>query len=440
MPRLKLTDASIQRLKVPPGGRVEYFDATLPGFGLRVAGPTTRTPDGRRSWVLFYRIRGEQKRLTIDPPYPVLSLADARKRAGEALALVAAGVDPAVEKARKKLPTKAPDTLATVVEDYLVRGLEKKQRAAAYVRETRRGFDNHVLPRLGSRELSSIARRDVIEMLDGIAEGGTKRRGTKGNMHAAGGPIAANRVLSAVRALFNWAIRRGLVEINPCALVERPGQEAPRDRVLAPEELRELWPRFVALGYPFGSLLQLALITGQRRSEVAGMRWQDIDLEAKTWTLAAADTKAGRGHVVPLSDLAVSILSGLPRKMAALEKGGARPSPYVFTTDGKVPVSGFSRAKERVDAQIAAARKKTRTDPMPAWGIHDLRRTAATQMGQLGTSEFVIGRVLNHAARGITGTVYNRYEYLAEKRQALDGWAEHLQKLVKAAALKDAAE
>ena len=424
MPKMKLTDAAIQRLKAPPGGRLEYFDATLPGFGLRISGPTARTPEGRRSWVLFYRVRGAQKRLTIDPPYPALTLADARKRAGDALDLVAKCIDPA-EKARTKEPVKKPDTFRIVAEEFIKRGLEKRARAPAYVTETRRSFENHVLPRWGDRVLATITRRDVIEMLDDIAEHGTKRRTPAGEKHAAGGPIAANRVLAAVRALFNWAIRRGITEINPCALVERPGHETPRERVLSADELRELWPQFQALGYPFGPFHLLALLTAQRRSEVAGMRWADVDLKAKTWTLSAADTKAARGHVVPLSDLAVSILQTLPRKAL-----GPKASPLVFTTDGETPISGFSRAKMRIDAAVAAVRRKTGAEPMPAWGVHDLRRTAATEMGRLGTPEFIIGRVLNHAAKGVTGTVYNRYEYLTEKRQAFDAWAERLQQIV----------
>jgi integrase len=158
------------------------------------------------------------------------------------------------------------------------------------------------------------------------------------------------------------------------------------------------------------------------------MRWADIDLETKTWSLGSDQTKAGRAHVVPLPDMAVDLLSTLPRK-SVVEKGVAKPSPYVFTTEGKTPISGFSRAKERIE-KIAGARKIAERDDMLDWGVHDLRRTAATEMGRLGIAEFIIAKVLNHASRGITGQVYNRYEYLPEKRHALDTWAAYLDRLV----------
>jgi integrase len=435
MPTVKLTDAAVDKFKAPPGGRVEYFDATLPGFGVRVAGATPRVPGGRKTWVLLYRYRGEQRRLSLEPSYPALSLANARKQAGDALALVSQGIDPAVVKAKAKEPITEPDTLGTVVDTYLSKGLEKKDRAPRYIVETRRNFTNHVLPRWGEKALSEIARKDVIALLDDIAEHGTERKVAGKKVHAAGGPIAANRVLAAVRALFNWAIRRGLVEVNPCALVDRPGSESPRERTLTAAEVKELWPHFESLGYPFGPFFQLCLLTGQRRTEVAEMRWADIDLAAKTWTLSADQTKAGRAHVVPLSQMALDILMGLPRKTFAEKNGATKPSPFVFTSDGDVPISGFSRAKERVGEKVLAARQEAdpEAEAMAAWGIHDLRRTAATEMGRLGVAEFIISKVLNHAARGVTGRVYNQYEYLTEKRNALDTWAAYLTRLLKPA-------
>ena len=436
MPTVKLTDAAVQKFKVPPGARVEYFDATLPGFGLRVAGPTPRTPQGRRTWVLFYRYRGEQRRLSLEPPYPALSLADARKQAGDALALVSQGIDPAVVKAKAKEPVAKPDTVATVVETYLTRGLEKKDRAPRYVVETRRNFTNHVLPRLGEKTLAEIARKDVIVMLEDIAENGTSRKVEGKAVHAAGGPVAANRVLAAVRALFNWSIRRGLVEVNPCALVDRPGSEAARERTLTAEEVKELWLHFESLGYPFGAFFRMCLITGQRRTEVAEMRWADVDIEAKTWTLSADQTKASRAHVVPLPQMALDILSEMPRKTFTEKSGSRRPSPFVFTSDGDVPISGFSRAKERVGEKVRAARQKAEpaAAEMVGWSIHDLRRTVATEMARLGITSFIISRVLNHVAAGVTAKHYNHYEYLTEKRHALDTWAAFLSRLVQPAA------
>ncbi len=435
MPTVKLTDAAVQRFKADPGKRLEYFDATLPGFGLRVAGPTPRTPEGRKSWVLFYRYRGEQKRMTLALPYPALGLGDARKQAGDALQLVAKGVDPATQRAEDKAEAQRKrDTIASTVEMFLTSGMKGKKGkplAKRYLDETRRNFDNHVLPRWRHRDLVSITRRDLVALLDAIAacevpEGHKPK--TK-QLRQPGGPVAANRVLAAVRAMFNWALRRGMVEVNPCALIEQPGEETRRERTLTAAEIRELWPLFGAAGYPFGAFFQMALLTGQRRGEVAGMRWADLDTDAKTWTLEAGSTKGGRSHVVPLSQPALDILSAAPRK-AVTEGGRTKPSPFVFTSDGSAPISGFSRAKVSIDEKAAKARIEAQIDPMDRWGIHDLRRTAATEMGRLGTPEFVIGKVLNHSSRGVTGQVYNRYEYLAEKRHALEQWGAYLERLV----------
>jgi integrase len=445
MPTVKLTDAAVQKYAAPKGERREYFDATLPGFGLRVAGPTDRNPEGRKSWVLFYRFRGDQKRLTLSRPYPALSLADARKEAGDAFALIDRGIDPALHRAEARAEAERKrDTVETAVAAFLANGMKgRKGRplAAGYIEGTRGNFENHVLPRWRDRDLEAITRRDVIALLDAIAANepapgkkpAAKGRGRGGNKRPTGGPVAANRVLAALRAMFAWAVRRGLVEVNPCTSIERPGEETRRDRTLTADEMRELWPVFVKIGHPFGDFFRVLLLTGQRRSEVAGMRWADVDMEAGTWTLGADQTKAGRSHVVPLSQAAVAILGAIPRKSMTVKDGAklvTKPSPWVFTTDGDAPISGFSKAKCIVDAKIAKARAEAEADPMAAWNVHDLRRTAATEMGRLGVPEFVIAKVLNHTSKGITGQVYNRYEYLSEKKHALETWGQYLTKLM----------
>jgi len=454
MPSIKLTDAAVQKFKAPAGKRLEYFDATLPGFGVRVSGPTRRAPAGRKSWVLFYRLRGEQKRLTLghyfdgedavseapadaaDGPRIPLSLADARERARDAMHLVARGIDPAIQRdlaqaeaARKR------DTVASAVAAFLATGMQGKKGkplAKGYLDGTKRNFDNHVLPRWGGRDLASITRRDVIALLDAVAAGEMPeghKPATK-TTRQPGGPVAANRVLAALSAMFGWAVSRSLVEASPCLSVKRPGQETRRDRTLTAAEIKELWPFFVVFGHPFGFYFRVLLLTGQRRTEVASMRWDDLDLEAKTWTLDAGKTKSGRGHVVPLSKAVVDILSATPRKSITLPDRSVKPSPHVFTSSGNAPVSGFSKAKDIVDAKVAKARADAGMGAATGWTLHDLRRTAATEMGRLGTPEFVIGKVLNHTAKGITGQVYNRYEYLPEKKHALEQWGAYLDRLV----------
>ena len=327
------------------------------------------------------------------------------------------------------------DTTVTKFLSSGMKGKKGKPLAKGYLDGTKANFENHVLPRWRDRDLASITRRDVIALLDAVAakEAPDGARAAPKAKRPAGGPVAANRVLAAVRAMFSWALRRGLVEVNHCTSVERPGEETSRDRTLTAEEIRELWPLFVGAGIPFGGLFRMLLLTAQRRSEVAGMRWDDLDLAAKSWTLSADATKAGRGHVVPLSQPALDLLATIPR-MSVTANGTTKPSAYVFTSDGAAPVSGFSRAKDAIDAKVAKARADAGADPALGWTLHDLRRTAATEMGRLGTPEFLIGKVLNHSSKGVTGQVYNRYEYLAEKRHALEQWGAYLERLVSSSA------
>jgi integrase len=416
MPTVKLTDAAVQRLKAPPGGRVDYFDAAYPGLALRVTGAVDQRPE-RRTWTLFYRFGGKQRRLTFEPGYPALGLAEARDTANKAKLAIQAGVDPGAAKAEAKAEAaRAPDTIANVVEVFIRRDLEGKKRAPRYIAETRRIFDNHVLPRWADRAIATITRRDVIELLDAVMDSGSVRKDDDGKRKLPGGPIIANRVLAAIRAMFNWALRRGIIESTPAALVERPGEETRRDRTLKAEEIRVLWPRFATLEYPFGPFFEMALATGQRREEVARMRWVDIDIGAQLWILPAEATKAARGHAVPLSPLALTLLEGLPKL-----------GTYVFTTTRDRPISGFSKAKARLDA--IGTSDGTSAVTIAPWTIHDLRRTAATEMGRLGVSRFIIGKVLNHADRSVTG-IYDRHAYLKEKREALEVWTSYLTKLV----------
>jgi integrase len=430
MPKIKLTDAAVERLKAPDGARVDYFDATLPGFGLRVSGPTERSPQGRKSWVLFYRHRGAQKRLTLDPVYPALGLSDARKRAGDALALLSLGKDPADEKAANK--SAAKDTVRTVAERFLANAKTKKGKpwSARYKDEVERNLNNHVLPRWGALDIHSITRRDVNDLLDQVAEAGSTISGEEGKRHVPGGAIAANRVLAVIRAMLNFAIRRGILETAPVTEIEPRGEEVQRERVLSDDELRFLWPRFDARGYPFGHFFKMALITAQRRDEVAGMLEQEINDAEQLWSLPKERTKGRRPHVVPLSTIATTILSDARTAAATLAKAKKRKrGALIFSTTIESPISGYSRAKATLDATVAKDRKKQKLPALEPWTIHDLRRTAATKMGELGVERFIISKVLNHADREVTA-IYDRHAYLTEKRHALDLWAQRLSEIV----------
>jgi integrase len=223
------------------------------------------------------------------------------------------------------------------------------------------------------------------------------------------GPGAANDVYAALRRLFNWCVEREIVAASPLTGLRAPADAKSRERTLSDKELAAVWEAAVKLGYPFGPFIQILILTAQRRTEVARMRWQQIDLDAGTWTLDGEDTKAKRKHVVPLSSQALEILRSLPE--------GDGPG-FVFTKTGATPISGFSKAKKRLDALSGV------TD----WELHDLRRTATTGLISLGVSEFLASRILNHAPKTLLGVtaVYNRYGYLPEMRRALEAWAAHV--------------
>ena len=226
----------------------------------------------------------------------------------------------------------------------------------------------------------------------------------------------ANRTLSVAKRLFSWCLQRGLVETSPVAPLRAPNNERSRDRVLSSDELAEIWQATGQLGYPFGPFFQILILTAQRRSEVARMRWSDLDLEAGLWTMPADRMKGGRIHDVPLSGPVLETLQSIGRF-----EGG-----YVFTTtSGQKPVSGYSKAKARIDKAILKA--------MAPWRIHDLRRSASTHMAQANVLPHVLSAILGHSPGRTMGisAIYIRHQYLEERREALEDWAAYVLDLVK---------
>lgn len=410
----RLTERTLEAVKAPAKGmgRIVLTDTEVRGLAFRV------NHTDQRDWLIRYRVKNQAGRhATSLGTYPAVKLAEARRRALEIIAAAKGGEDlPETERRRAKEAAAAKkNTVANVSQDFIKRRLREKGRAESYIAAVDRIFEQHVLPRWRDRDIRSISRGDVVGLLDGIADQGY--------------PVLANRTLAAVRLMFNWAINRGILDTSPAHRLERPGEERKRERTLTADELGTLWPHFAAEAYPFGLFFQMALATGQRREEVAKMRWADIDAKENTWILSSEQTKARRAHVVPLSPLAVTILAQAKEAAKALaearEEGNTDIGPYVFSTSGDRPISGFGKAKARIDEKIADARKKAELEPLPAWTIHDLRRTVASGLGMLGTTRLVIGRVLNHADASVTG-IYDRHDYLAEKRHALEAWATYL--------------
>ncbi len=417
-----LTQLAIGKLLVP-SKRQEIPDGKIAGLYLVIQ------PSGARSWALRYRIEGKPKKLTIGP-YPAVDLAAARRRAQEAHVAIANGADPAAQKKAsretRKSEQNANDRVAQVAAAFVER-YAKHKVGASWAAETERLLKVEIIPKIGSKRLGDVKRSDVNDILDGMVDRGV--------------PINANRALSVFRRMCNWAIERGIISTSPCERIKAPSAENSRDRILNENELRFAWRAFDRVGWPFGPMAKLLSLTAARRDEIASGSWREIDPAAKTWMIEKERSKNGVAHEIPLSDSAISILKGLPRI-------GDKSDGLIFTTTGHTPISGFSRAKASIDAAIL---EEMRTDakavgedsdgvlpPVP-WVFHDLRRTAASGMAGLGIAPHVVEAVLNHKSGTIRGVaaVYNRYNYAAEKRAALDAWSQRLDAIVNGADLSN---
>ncbi len=389
MPQIKFTDRTVANLKPKGQAQVDYFDVATRGFGLRVS------PGGTKSWFVKYVYDGAQRRDRLGE-YPAASLADARKLALDIKHKLAHDVDPRIERAARR--AKRRDTFATVAGEFIERHASKNRRGG----ETGQIIRRELMPLWADRPIDDITRRDVIEVLDGVMDRGS--------------PYAANRLLAVVRKLFNWAIERGVIETTPVANISAPGKETKRDRALSDEEIQTLWLGCDKLGWPFGPFVQLLLLTAQRRGELAQVRWDDLtglDSDEPVWILPRETTKSDRAHSVPLSPQAARIFAGLPRT-----------GEYVFSTGrrGDKPLSGFSKAKVRLDAATS----------LSDWRYHDLRRTAASLMARLNIPPHVLSRMLNHAPsaqEGVTA-VYNRHAYEPEKRHAIEVLGQFVENLM----------
>ena len=348
MPTRKLTDLFVERVKPPPRGRVEYFDAAFPGLALRV------TENGGKSWCAFYRFHGRLRRFTIGA-YPAIKPAQARRDAAAALDKVRQGIDPAEEKrTRRDQRTPETETFGAVARDYLELHHKRNNRASTFS-EAKRDLEKHAIAAWGKRPIASITRRDVIELIDRIVQRGAE--------------VQANRTLARLRAMFNWAVAKDRVAVSPTAGIMLPTQEQARDHVLSDDELRWLWQACDEIGWPFGPFAKLLLLTAQRRDEVARMEWAEVDLvDARLDNPGPAD-KNGRVHEVQLSQQAIDVLRSLPRV-------GER---FVFTTDGDKPIAGFSNAKRRLDAAMLKARRTALGLPIENEAYRGAIETAASK-------------------------------------------------------------
>ncbi|MQX37345.1 tyrosine-type recombinase/integrase [Roseospira navarrensis] len=413
MPRTKLTAAGVARLSPPAEGQVDWFDAALPAFGLRISA------SGVRSYILLTRIHGKKVRLTlgrarVNADGPGLGLADARRKAVEWLDRIAAGDDPRLDrkKASEARQEAHRNTVAAVAGRFLTEYAEPRTRPST-VREYRRAL-------LGAPEVASWQDRPVASITK------PEVRAVMEAMVARGAEIGANRWLAYVRKFFDWCAEQDIIKTVPTDRVRKPTREVHRQRYLADREIPWVWCGLEALAPPFEDVFKLCLLTGQRRNEIADLRWSeviDLDTDAPVIELPGDRTKNGQPHVVPLVSASAAILRARPR---------IHGSDFVFTVTGRSSVSGFSTAKRRIDAAITAAREAEGLPPLAPWVWHSLRHTVSTRLHDLGVPPHIVEAILNHVSgtRGGVAGVYNHARYLPERREALDLWARHVAALV----------
>jgi integrase len=356
--------------------------------GLRVS----VTPRGAKSFILWRRVDPRAKSASALTLGRVgeLMLADARTKARAWLAQIAAGQDP-----RATERTARDNTFAAVMETYLTTHVKHQRKFADVAREMRK----ELLPRFGHRPVATIARRDVIKMIDELkARAASQARNCFGHM----------------RAFCNWAIAKDLLATSPCDHVQLTrliGSKLPRQRVLTDAEIAAIWIATEQFGYPYGPLVRLLLLTGTRKNEAARARWCEFDLVNKTWTIPRERYKSDAEHVVPLADATLELLASLPRWAN---------TNLVFSTNGRRPFTGFSSAKRALDAAMG--------DPA-AFVIHDLRRTMRTRLSELKVPEHIAELAIGHAQRGLM-RIYDRHRYADELRAAFAAWAARLQTIV----------
>jgi len=400
---LRLNDETVAELRCPEGKKdALFFDLKVKGFGVRV------TASGLKVFLYQYRVGPKIRRHKLGE-FPTTSSAKARRLAEVHRGTVQAGADPVADRKAKETAVLEAETSAKA----------KRAVDAFTVKKLIEGWQSgHLSSRSASYRLE--APRRLLIALGPLAELPAKeldRTATVGMLDAfsaASGAIGANRVRAYGRACFGWAVSRGSVVHNPFDNVPRLAQERARERVLTEDELHRVWVACAQLDEPWRPIFQILILTGQRRGEVAGMRWSELHLEPAdraTWSLPGSRTKNGHPHDVPLSEPARAILAEVKRFAGC---------PLVLSLGRKTPPSGFGKAKARLDVLLAAEGEQ-----MAPWTVHDLRRTVATGLQRQGVRLEVTEAVLNHVSGsrgGIVG-VYQRHAWTEEKRAALEAWA-----------------
>ncbi len=422
-PKVKLTKRIVDAAQVPAPDKVDgkirsYFiwDDELTGFGLKVS------PVGRKTYVYQYRVAvpGQSastpaRRFTIGKHGPITAEL-ARKEASRLALMVSQKIDPmdaqreslkakADAKEAKKIHERNASELAfDIYADTWLNAYETEKsppRRPSSVRQAKLVVNRYLKPALKDKPMPSITADDLEAIIDGIDASHIAMRRT---------------VFAYSSVLFKWALKKRKIAENPLEKITKPDAPESRDRVLSPDELRLVWNASFKFDTLFGPFFRLLILAGQRRSEVAGIAWPELDRGEKRWTIPADRAKNKKPHIVHLSAAAIHELDRLAGGDEWPKKG------LILTTNKKNPISGISKAKRQIDLEIAKANDgKT----IPHWRIHDLRRTVATGLQKLGIRFEVTEAVLNHISGSKSGVagIYQQHDWIDEKRDALDQWA-----------------
>jgi len=387
MPRIRLTKTAIDALPTSKSD-VVYWDAGYPGFGVKV------TPKGRKVFVVLCRTGGAGSKLrkyTIGP-HGRMTLHQARVAAQKVFAAKLEGRDPAAEKREAKRRVVA-DRVEDLLEMFIAQRLSQNRSGGEISRLLRR----EVGKTWAGRSVHEITKRDVVEGVTAIEQRGA--------------PVAANKTLKSMKTFLRWCVGRAVLDQSPAEGVPLPAKEIARDRVLDDEELTRIILAAREIGGPYGGIVEFLALTGQRREEVARLQWEELDLAHRIWTIPKSRTKNAKAHVVHLSEQSLAVLTRADQN-----------SPLVFSLLGTKPFQEFSRAKRVLD-QLSG---------VTGWRLHDLRRTCVSGMARLGVAPHVADKILNRQSGTISGVaaVYQRHEFLVERRAALDLWATHISRIL----------
>jgi integrase len=382
-----LTDAFIRKLKASTRPYI-VADTQVPGLKVRVS------PQGGKSFILWRRLHRSRSSAVALSLGKVgeLELTAARAKARTWIELIKSGRDP-----RDVTRAAAADNFGRVMEDFIARHVAGQRRAKQVEREIRK----ELLPRWRNRPVADISRRDVIAMLDEIKD--------RDAVHQ------AHNIFSHAKTFFNWCVAKDILVASPCDRLKPKtliGTKLHRQRVLTDAELASFWQATSEMGYPYGVLFQILLLSGARKNEIAQAKWSEIDLPNRLLTVPAERFKSGNQHLIPLSADAMALLEQLPRWS---------DGELLFSLNGRRPLAAFSAAKAKLD--------KLMGDP-PDWVTHDLRRTVRTRLSSLRIPDVVAEQVIGHGRVGLQ-RVYDQHRFVDEMREALELWASRLRTIIR---------